>query len=110
MRKLLLLSFVPMTLVLSAAGPPAPACADEGLQPDRTMLLAENTPSRQHGNGFGIVTVSAPQPLPAAKASVTLWDEIPPPPQLPMPLPLPAPQPGDIRHAMEGNARGNTPP
>lgn len=79
MRKLLLLSFVPMTLVLSAAGPPAPACADEGLQPDRTMLLAENTPSRQHGNGFGIVTVSAPQP-------------------------------GDIRHAMEGNARGNTPP
>ncbi|WP_257127472.1 MULTISPECIES: hypothetical protein [unclassified Burkholderia] len=72
------------------------------------MLLAENTSSRQHGNGFGILTVSAPQSLPAASASVTLWDEIPPPPQLPMPLP--APQPGDIRHAMEGNARGNTHP
>nr|WP_321858619.1 hypothetical protein [Burkholderia cenocepacia] len=110
MRKHLLVSFVPMTLVLSAAGPPAPACADERMQPDRAMLLAENAPSRQHGNGFGIVTVSAPQSLPAAKASVTLWDEIPPPPSLPMPMPLPAPQPGDIRHAMEGDARGNAHP
>ncbi|MPV58479.1 hypothetical protein CFB46_09225 [Burkholderia sp. HI2761] len=108
MRKPLLLSFVPMMLVLSAAGPPAPACADEGTQAARAILLAENTPGTQHGNGFGIVTVSAPQPLPAAKASVTLWDEIPSPPQLPMPLP--APQPGDIRHAMEGNVRGNTHP
>ncbi|KVT13995.1 hypothetical protein WT97_25615 [Burkholderia sp. MSMB1459WGS] len=108
MRKPRLLSFVPMALALSTAGPPAPACADDGMQPDRAMLLAENTSSRQHGNGFGILTVSAPQSLPAASASVTLWDEIPPPPQLPMPLP--APQPGDIRHAMEGNARGNTHP
>lgn len=109
MRKHLLLSFVPMTLVLSAAGPPAPACADEGMQPDRTMLVAANTSSVAHGNGFGIVTVSAPQPLPAAQASVTLWDELPPP-LLPMPMPLPAPQSGDIRHALEGNARGNTHP
>ncbi|WP_175975432.1 hypothetical protein [Burkholderia sp. BCC1047] len=110
MRKLFLLSFVPMTLVLSAAGPPAPACADEGMQPQRAMLLADNTPGRQHDDAFGIVTVSAPQPLPARQASVTLWDEIPPPPHLPMPLPLPAPQPGDIRHAMDGNARVNTHP
>ncbi|AOI78118.1 hypothetical protein WS54_17440 [Burkholderia sp. NRF60-BP8] len=108
MRKTFLLSFVSMALALSAAGPPAPACADEGMQPDRAMQLAGNTPSTQHGNGFGILTVSAPQPLPAANAAVTLWDEIPPPPLLPMPLP--APQPGDVRHAMEGNARGNTHP
>ncbi|WP_048985195.1 hypothetical protein [Burkholderia cenocepacia] len=110
MRKHLLLSFVPMTLVLSAAGPPAPACADEGMRPDRAMLVAEPVPSMQLGDGFSIVivTVSAPQPLPAAQASVTLWDEIPPPPQLPMPLP--APQPSDMRHAMGGNARGSTHP
>ncbi|WP_372454332.1 hypothetical protein [Burkholderia catarinensis] len=69
------------------------------------MLLAENAPSMQHGNGFGIVTVSAPQPLSASKTSVTLWDEIPPPPQLP--TPLPAPQSGDVQHAMEGNAQGS---
>ncbi|WP_415750225.1 hypothetical protein [Burkholderia pyrrocinia] len=68
------------------------------------MLLAENAPGTQPGNGFGIVTVSAPQPLPAGKTSVTLWDEIPPPPQLPMPLPVP--QPGDVQHAMERNAQG----
>ncbi|MDN7429649.1 hypothetical protein [Burkholderia sp. AU45388] len=109
MRKLFLLSFVPMTLVLSAAGPPAPACADEGRQPHRATLLAENTPGKPD-NGFGIVTVSAPQPLPARQASVTLWDEISPPPQLPLPAPLPVPQPGDIRHAMEGDARVNTHP
>ncbi|MBL3965385.1 MULTISPECIES: hypothetical protein [Burkholderia] len=108
MRKHLLLSFVPMTLALSAAGPPAPACADEGMQPDRTVLLAESMPRVAYGNGFGIVAVSAPQPLPAAQASVTLWDELPPPPLLPMPLP--APQSGDIRHALEGNVRGNTHP
>ncbi|MBR8039504.1 hypothetical protein KDW40_13950 [Burkholderia cenocepacia] len=108
MRKHLLLSFVPMTLALSAAGPPAPAYADEGMQPDRTVLLAESTPRVVQANGFGIVAVSAPQPLPAAQASVTLWDELPPPPLLPMPLP--APQSGDIRHALEGNARGNTHP
>ncbi|WP_321950693.1 hypothetical protein [Burkholderia cenocepacia] len=108
MRKHLLLSFVPMTLVLSAAGPPAPACADEGMRPDRAMLVAEPVPSMQLGDGFSIVTVSAPQPLPAAQASVTLWDEIPPPPQLPMPLP--APQPSDMRHGMGGNARGSTHP
>ncbi|WP_415859037.1 hypothetical protein [Burkholderia pyrrocinia] len=69
------------------------------------MLLAENAPSMQHGNGFAIMTVSAPKPLPAGKTSVTLWDEIPPP-QLPMPLPIP--QPGDVQHAMEGNAQGST--
>jgi hypothetical protein len=106
MRKHLLLSFVPMALALSAAGPPAPARADEIAKPDRAMLLAENAPSLQHGNGFGIVTVSAPQPLPTGKATVTLWDEIPPPPQLPMPLPVP--QPGDVQHAMEGNAQSHT--
>ncbi|PHP89606.1 hypothetical protein CFB52_005200 [Burkholderia sp. AU18528] len=106
MRKILLLSFVPTTLLLSAAGPPAPARADEGMRPDRAMLLVENVPVRQHGNGFGLVTVSAPQPLPARQASVTLWDEIPPPPQLPMP----APQPGNMQHAMGGNARSNTHP
>lgn len=71
MRKHLLLSFVPLALALTATGPPAPAHADESAQPDRAMLLADNAPSMQHGNGFGIVTVSAPQPLPAGKASVT---------------------------------------
>ncbi|MCA8466372.1 hypothetical protein [Burkholderia cepacia] len=70
------------------------------------MLLASNAPGTQHGVGFGIVTVSAPQPLPAGRTSVTLWDEIPPPPQLPMPLPIP--QPGDVQHAMEGTAQGST--
>ncbi|WP_176046811.1 hypothetical protein [Burkholderia sp. BCC1644] len=106
MRKHLLLSFVPIALALSAAGPPAPARADEIAKPDRAILLAENAPSLQHGNGFGIVTVSAPQPLPTGKATVTLWDEIPPPPQLPMPLPVP--QSGDAQHAMEGHAQSNT--
>ncbi|QRR09506.1 hypothetical protein FPJ27_24935 [Burkholderia sp. MS455] len=108
MRKHLLLSFVPMAISLSAAGPPAPAHADENmkLDLDRAMLLAENAPGMQPGNGFGIVTVSAPQPLPAGKASVTLWDEIPPPPQLPTPLPVP--QPRDVQHAMEKNAQGTT--
>ncbi|WP_175945707.1 hypothetical protein [Burkholderia pyrrocinia] len=94
MRKHLLLSFVPMAISLSAAGPPAPAHADE------------NAPGMQPGNGFGIVTVSSPQPLPAGKTSVTLWDEIPPPPQLPTPLPVP--QPHDPQHAMEKNAQGTT--
>ncbi|WP_224051294.1 hypothetical protein [Burkholderia cepacia] len=70
------------------------------------MLLASNAPGMQHSVGFGIVTVSAPQPLPAGRTSVTLWDEIPPPPQLPMPLPIP--QPGDVQHAMEGTAQGST--
>lgn len=105
MRKHLLLSFVPMAIAVAAAGPPAPARADESTNPDRAMLLAANAPSMQHGNGFGIVTVSSPQLLPAGRTSVTLWDEIPPP-QLPMPLP--APQPGDVQHAMEGNAQGST--
>ncbi|MBD1412998.1 hypothetical protein JAO10_20720 [Burkholderia contaminans] len=104
MRKHLLLSFVPMTIAVAAAGPPARA--DESMNPDRAMLLAANAPSMQHGNGFGIVTVSSPQPLPAGKTSVTLWDEIPPPPQLPKPLP--APQPGDVQHAMEGTTHGST--
>ncbi|AOL03337.1 hypothetical protein WR30_08565 [Burkholderia contaminans FFH2055] len=102
MRKHLLLSFVPVTIAVAAAGPPAPARADESTNPDRAMLLAANAPSMQHG----IVTVSSPQPLPAGKTSVTLWDEIPPPPQLPMPLP--APQPGDVQHAMEGATHGST--
>ncbi|VWD47096.1 hypothetical protein [Burkholderia lata] len=105
MRKHLLLSFVPMAIAVAAAGPPAPACADESTNPDRAMLLAANAPSMQHGNGFGIVTVSSPQPLPAGRTSVTLWDEIPPP-QLPMPLPVP--QPGDVQHAMEGTTQGST--
>ncbi|AOJ24249.1 hypothetical protein LGN24_07005 [Burkholderia seminalis] len=105
MRKHLLLSFVPMALALSAAGPPAPARADDIAKPDRAMLPAENAPSLRHGSGFGIVTVSAPQPLPTGKATVTLWDEIPPPPPLPMPLPVS--QPGDVQHAMEGNVQGN---
>ncbi|OXI24159.1 hypothetical protein CFB43_05430 [Burkholderia sp. AU15512] len=106
MRKHLLLSFVPMAIAVAAAGPPAPARADESTNPDRAMLLAANTPSMQHGNGFGIVTVSSPQPLPAGRTSVTLWDEIPPPPQLP--TPLPAPQQGDFQHAMEGTTQGST--
>ncbi|KAB1584374.1 hypothetical protein C5O75_036120 [Burkholderia cepacia] len=106
MRKHLLLSFVPMTIAVAAAGPPTPVHADESSKPDHAMLLASNTPGMQHGVGFGIVTVSAPQPLPAGRTSVTLWDEIPPPPQLPMPLPIP--QPGDVQHAMEGTAQGST--
>ncbi|CAB3972567.1 hypothetical protein BCO9919_05354 [Burkholderia cenocepacia] len=106
MRKHLLLSFVPVTIAVAAAGPPTPVRADEGTNPDRAMLLVENTPSMQHGNGFGIVTVSSPQPLPTGRTSVTLWDEIPPPPQLPMPLP--APQPGDVQHVMEGTTHGST--
>ncbi|RQS21764.1 hypothetical protein DIE03_31080 [Burkholderia sp. Bp8992] len=106
MHNRLSLSVVPMALALSAAGPPAPARADEIAIPDRATLLAENAPGLQHGNGFGIVTVSAPQPLPTGKATVTLWDEIPPSPQLPMPLPVP--QPGDAQHAMQGSAPGNT--
>ena len=105
MRKHLLLSFVPMAIAVAAAGPPTLVRADEGANPDRAMLLAANAPSMQHGNGFGIVTVSSPQPLPAGRTSVTLWDEIPPP-QLPMPLPVP--QPGDAQHAMEGTAQGST--
>ncbi|MBN3770803.1 MULTISPECIES: hypothetical protein [unclassified Burkholderia] len=105
MRKHLLLSFVPMAIAVAAAGPPTPVRADESTNPDRAMLLAANAPSTQHGNGFGIVTVSSPQPLPAGRTSVTLWDEIPPP-QLPMPLP--APQPGDVQHAMDGTAQGST--
>ncbi len=106
MRKHLLLSFVPMTIAVAAAGPPSPVHADESSKPDHAMLLASNAPGMQHGAGFGIVTVSAPQPLPAGRTSVTLWDEIPPPPQLPMPLPIP--QPGDVQHAMEGTAQGST--
>ncbi|AIO24513.1 hypothetical protein CEQ23_07045 [Burkholderia cepacia] len=106
MRKHLLLSFVPMTIAVAAAGPPSPVHADESSKPDHAMLLASNAPGTQHGVGFGIVTVSAPQPLPAGRTSVTLWDEIPPPPQLPMPLPIP--QPGDVQHAMEGTAQGST--
>lgn len=105
MRKHLLLSFVPMALALSAAGPPAPARADEIARPARPMLPAENAPSLRHGSGFGVVTVSAPQPLPTGKAAVTLWDEIPPPP--PLPIPLPVSQPGDAQHAMEGSAQRN---
>ncbi|OXJ38567.1 hypothetical protein CFB82_05725 [Burkholderia sp. HI2714] len=104
MRKHLLLSFVSVTIAVAAAGPPARA--DEGTNPDRAMLLAANAPGMQHGNGLGIVTVSSPQPLPAGRTSVTLWDEIPPPPQLPMPLP--APHPGDWQHAMEGTTQGST--
>ncbi|VWD63208.1 hypothetical protein BLA50215_07674 [Burkholderia lata] len=107
MRKHLLLSFVPMAIAVAAAGPPTPAHADEGTNPDRATLLAANAPSMQHGNGFGIVTVSSPKPPQAGKTSVTLWDEIPPP-QLPLPMPLPLPQPGDVQHAMEGTAQGNT--
>ncbi|CAB3765156.1 hypothetical protein B7G54_15095 [Burkholderia puraquae] len=106
MRKHLLLSFVPMTIAVAAAGPPTPVRADESTNPDRAMLLAANSPGMQHGNGFGIVTVSSPQPLPAGRTSVTLWDEIPSPPVLPMPVP--APQPGDVQHAMEGNTQGST--
>ncbi|VWD23873.1 hypothetical protein BLA39750_04137 [Burkholderia lata] len=106
MRKHLLLSFVPMAIVVAAAGPPTLVRADEGTNPDHVMLLAANAPSMQHGNGFGIVTVSSPQPLPAGRTSVTLWDEIPPPPQLPMPLPVP--QPGEGEHAMEGTTQGST--
>ncbi len=106
MRKLLLLSFVPMAIALATACASAPAHADESVKQDGAMLLAANAPSMQHGSGFGIVTVSAPRPLSAGKTSVTLWDEIPPPPQLPMPLP--APQPGEAQHAMEGNAQGST--
>ncbi|KUY67918.1 hypothetical protein WI25_19320 [Burkholderia cepacia] len=106
MRKHLLLSFVPVTIAVAAAGPPTPVHADESSKPDHAMLFASNTPGMQHGVGFGIVTVSAPQPLPAGRTSVTLWDEIPPPPQLPMPLPIP--QPGDVQHAMEGTAQGST--
>lgn len=106
MRKHLLLSFVPMTIAVAAAGPPTPVHADESSKPDHATLLASNAPGMQHGVGFGIVTVSAPQPLPAGRTSVTLWDEIPPPPQLPMPLPIP--QPGDVQHAMEGTAQGST--
>lgn len=106
MRKHLLLSFVPMTIAVAAAGPPTPVHADESSKADHTVRLASNTPGMQHGVGFGIVTVSAPQPLPAGRTSVTLWDEIPPPPQLPMPLPIP--QPGDVQHAMEGTAQGST--
>ncbi|KWB17603.1 hypothetical protein WL32_24100 [Burkholderia cepacia] len=106
MRKHLLLSFVPMTIAVAAAGPPTPVHADESSKPDHAMLLTSNAPGMQHGVGFGIVTVSAPQPLPAGRTSVTLWDEIPPPPQLPMPLPIP--QPGDVQHAMEGTAQGST--
>ncbi|ABB07794.1 hypothetical protein Bcep18194_A4197 [Burkholderia lata] len=97
---------MPMAIAVAAAGPPTPARADDNTNPDRAMLLAANAPSMQHGNGFGIVTVSSPQPLTAGRTSVTLWDEIPPPPQLPMPLP--APQPGDVQHAMEGTAQGST--
>lgn len=77
MRKHLLLSFVPMTIAVAAAGPPSPVHADESSKPDHAMLLASNAPGMQHGVGFGIVTVSAPQPLPAGRTSVTLWDEIP---------------------------------
>ncbi|EKS9796320.1 MULTISPECIES: hypothetical protein [Burkholderia] len=106
MRKHPLLSFVPMAIAVAAAGPPTPVRADEGTNPARVMLLAENAPSMQHGNGFGIVTVSSPQPLPAGRTSVTLWDEIPPPPQLP--TPRPAPQQGDLQHAMEGTTQGST--
>ncbi|WP_193097893.1 hypothetical protein [Burkholderia sp. Z1] len=106
MRKHPLLSFVSMAIALVAANPLASAYADESVTPDRAMLLAENAPSMQHGNGFGIVTVSAPQSQSTGKTSVTLWDEIPPPPQLPMPLPVP--QPGDVQHAMEHNAQGST--
>ncbi|KVL54469.1 hypothetical protein WT01_00145 [Burkholderia cepacia] len=106
MRKHLLLSFVPVTIAVAAAGPPTPAHADESSNPDHAMLLASNAPGMQHGVAFGIVTVSAPQPLPAGRRSVTLWDEIPPPTQLPMPLPIP--QPGDVQHAMEGTAQRNT--
>ncbi|AYQ37725.1 hypothetical protein BLA9940_04152 [Burkholderia aenigmatica] len=110
MRNHLLLSFVPMAIAVAAAGPPTLVRADESTNQDRAMLLAANAPSMQHGTGFGIVTVSAPQPLPAGRTSVTLWDEIPPPPQLPIPLPvpLPAPQPGDVQHAMEGTTQGTT--
>lgn len=69
--------FVPMTIAVAAAGPPSPVHADESSKPDHAMLLASNAPGMQHGVGFGIVTVSAPQPLPAGRTSVTLWDEIP---------------------------------
>ncbi|NTX31219.1 hypothetical protein HT746_29550 [Burkholderia pyrrocinia] len=106
MRKNLLLAFAPVAIALAAAGPPVPAHAGKTVKLDRAMLLAENAPSIQPGNGFSIVTVSAPQPLPAGKTSVTLWDEIPPPPQLPTPLPVPLP--GDVQHAMERNAQGTT--
>lgn len=106
MRKHLLLSFVPMAIAVAAAGPPTPVRADESTNPDRVMLLAANAPDTQHVNGFGIVTVSSPQPLPAGRTFVTLWDEIPPPPLLPMPLPVP--QPGDVQHAMEGTTQGTT--
>ncbi|WP_244136004.1 MULTISPECIES: hypothetical protein [unclassified Burkholderia] len=71
------------------------------------MLLAADAPSMQHGNGLGIVTVSAPQPLSAGKASVTLWDEIPPPH---LPMPLPAPQPAEMRHAPARSAQADTHP
>nr|WP_318654685.1 hypothetical protein [Burkholderia sp. S-53] len=106
MRQHHLLSFVPMAIALAAAGPPVPAHADENVKLDRAMLLAENAPGMQSGNGFSVLNVSAPQPLPAGKTSVTLWDEIPPPPLLP--TPLPAPQPGEVQHAMERNTQGNT--
>jgi hypothetical protein len=105
MRKHLLLSFVPLAIAVAAAGPPTRVRADEGTTPDHAMLLAANALNMQHGNGFGIVTVSSPQLLPAGRTSVTLWDEIPPP-QLPMPLPIP--QPGDVQHAMEGTTQGST--
>jgi hypothetical protein len=85
MRTHLLHAFVTIAIASAAACACASSRADE------------NT---GRGNDAGIVTVSAPQPVSAARTSVTLWDEI----AAPTAPPLPVPPSGEIRHAMQRSA------
>ena len=103
MRKLILLSFVQMAILLSAACPFMSIRADESMAPAHASLLTESMSSMQRHNGFAIVPVAVPQPHSADKASVTLWDEI----ARPSPLPIPVPRPGNVQHAMQEGA-GNS--
>ncbi|HKT62251.1 hypothetical protein [Burkholderia sp. 22313] len=105
MGKPILLSFVQVAIMLSAAFPFMSIRADESMAPAFSSLPAESMSSMQRDNGFAIVPVAVPHPHSADKASVTLWDELARP--SPLPVPLPVPRPGDVRHAMQEGA-GNS--
>jgi len=105
MQKLILLSFVQLAIMLSAACPFKSIRADESMAPAYASLLAESMSRTQRGNGFSIVPVAVPHPYSADKASVTLWDELARP--SPLPVPIPVPRPDNVQHAMQEGA-GNS--
>lgn len=101
MRTLFSRPCVQMTIAFALACPFMPARSEEGVRPERSMLLADNASRMQQDNRIGIVPIAAPKPRSSGKTWVTLWDELAPP--APLPIPIPVPLPGNAQHAMEGN-------